>query len=193
MSVAKLNRERMDLRAAEHAYYNKESGAQASAVRSDLELKLNKIAADEAERIVYDEWQRANPGKNVAALKQAHSALWAFDDFLNGPGGKIAQLHAEQLEHEGLGPAGRFKVHAYASPLSGGLFRAHVSGLSEALSEGPEKVASKRVASGFKTSAKRTATRTAAASLPIDNLLRTPKSATPKRRSSVPPPPEPPQ
>ena len=157
-------------------------------LKLDAELHAKKVVADVFAKTVNEYAARAagKPKTHFDTLRQQQEALVDLNDQLDS---EIGKLEDKQATHEGLGPLGRVKAHAYVSPGAG--IRAHISGLKEMITEGEMMSANKATRQAFAPS-KHPVASAAVLSLPVDTLgARGDKK--PKRRSSVPPPPEPPQ
>jgi hypothetical protein len=163
-SLEDLDFERRRRNAALRSYYNKQSGAQSAAVKSDVDLAIDKAVRDGAADTVYSELDRQNPGKNFTDLKQKESAIWHLRDQIDD---RIGELEDKQMEREGRLTRENIRPHAYVSH-SGP--RAHVAGFVESLpGMGPEKIANKKVSSAFQSHSL-TPTRAVIMGLPVERL-----------------------
>ena len=179
--IKELNAKRMTENDNLNSFYKKDSQAQAA---SKLDTDISKAVRDGAADVVYDQMARNNPHLPAdywSNLKQKQGAMWGLRDHLTA---QMKNLDAAQLQHEGKGVAGRMRVHAYASPQS--VPHGYVSGVGEALSAGPEKVANRGIKSAFNPTLGAKARRLGAAALPIAHLANPPE---PVRKTPFPPPP----
>lgn len=176
-TLKQLNAKRITENENLTSFFNKDTRGQASA---KLDTDISKAVRDGSADIVYDQWDRANPGQGAAQLKKSHGAMWALNDHLTKT---MEALDTKQLQHEGKGTLGRVKPHLYGS---GAGVHGYVSGVGDALSAGPEKVANKTIKKAFGRSLTSKAGKLGAASLPIAHLANPPE---PARKTPFPPPP----
>ena len=180
-TVDELNLERMRRGSRLDSYYNKGAGAQNSAIKSNVDLLIDKTVRDEAANIVYDEVDRANPGMDIKALKQRHSAAIQLSDQLHE---RVEALDNQQYAHQGKELGEKLRPHAYVG--GSGIPRAHLSGLTEMLpGGGAMDYANTKVAKAFGPTAGATARRAAILSLPLTRLA---GAATPMLEPPPPPP-----
>ncbi len=169
-----LQDRRNRLNASTSSFWDKSSGAAATAVKSDMDLAIDRAARNKIAELQYGVLDRANPGRDFTKLKQEQKALWANKDFLTD---KVADLEAKQLQHEDQGIGERVKAGA---AVSGGGAHGYISGLSNMFSAGPMTKANRKVQRAFGGSYT-TPTRIAIMSLPVAHLARrtTPFDITP--------------
>jgi hypothetical protein len=184
-----MNKERSDLRQQIRTLYSKAPSDAHAAMKVNAEIAAKEAVADVMSETVND-WLSHATGKPKLyydELRQKQAKLIDLEDALDK---RVGDLHDKQATHEGLGPGGRFKFHAYASPSAHGVMRAHISGLHEAMSAGPEMSANAAARAAMRSS-KHPIAAGAVMSLPIETLNQTHGTANPKKRSSVPAPPTP--
>jgi hypothetical protein len=148
-SLDELNHRRMNVDKALASHYKKASmGQYADPVEAEIREAERSGAAD----IVYTEWGRANPGKNVRALKEQHGALWKLDDAINGSKGAVNKLKAEQGEYKAEGgKLGRLRGGVSISQR--GLPHGYLAGVADALFHGgPLDKANSQVSRAFNPS-----------------------------------------
>jgi hypothetical protein len=172
-----LNARRMRLNAATNTVWSKDSGAAAAAMRSDLDLAIDKATRDAVASQLYDVLDRANPGADFRELKAQQKSLWALKDQLDT---RIKDLTDKELTAKGRTLREKYSPHGYVGRHVG----AYVSG-SPAESH-PLAAANTKVRQAAGTSGPRNAAAAAVLSAPIARLA---AKDDDKRRSSVPPPP----
>lgn len=180
-TINQINAKRVTENATLNSFYKKDSQGQAAA---KLDTDISKAVRDGSADVVYDQMAQNNPqlpSNYWAQLKQKQSAMWGLRDHLTE---QIKSLDAAQLQHEGKGPAGRMKVHAYASAQS--VPHGYISGVGDALSAGPEKVANKTIKGAFNRSLSSKAARLGAMALPVAHLADNPDV---RKTPFTPPPP----
>lgn len=180
-TINQINAKRMTENDNLNSFYKKDSQGQAAA---KLDTDISKAVRDGSADVVYDQMAQNNPqlpSNYWAQLKQKQGAMWGLRDHLTE---QIKSLDAAQLQHEGKGPAGRMKVHAYASAHS--VPHGYISGVGEALSAGPEKTANKTIKGAFNRSLTSKAARLGAMALPVARLADNPDV---RKTPFTPPPP----
>jgi hypothetical protein len=141
-TYGELNAKRVTENKAVRTYYKKDTMAQHA---SALDLEISKAIRDGASDIVYQAWDRANPGQGAADLKKTQGALWATENHLDGI---VDELDAKQLEHEGKGFVGRLGAHGYIS-MHNPVPHAWLTGVKSAVSRGPEVSANAKIRQAF--------------------------------------------
>lgn len=168
-SYGELNLERMTRDGSIRSFYSKASGAQNAALKSNIDLVIDKTIRDEAANMVYSAIDKANPGMNTKLLKQKQSALWNLEDQLDK---RIGKLQDKQLAEEGktLGEKLRGSVTA---PIGAGSVRSRVSGLQDLVPlSGPMDYANTKVRGAFAMpSSAAVTTRAGLMSLPLTHLV----------------------
>lgn len=184
-SNEELNGERMSRNADLRAYYSKESGAQNAALKSRVQVLIDKTVRDEATKLVYGAVDQANPGINTTLLKQKQSALWDIDDQLSK---RVGKLQDKQLAVEGQTIGEKLRGNITA-PLGSGSIRSRITGLQDLIPgrAGVEDYANMKVERAFNpVTASGAAGRSALLSLPLTHLVN-------PAESKIPPPPPPAQ
>jgi hypothetical protein len=166
------------LNAATSSIWNKGSGAAATAVRSDLDLAIDRAARNAVADLQYDEMERAYPGRNFREIKAQQKSLWALKDQL---GEHIKDLTDKEQIAKGRTFREKYSPHGYVGRHIG----AYVSG--SPVDTHPLALADIKTRQAFGTSGPRRAAMSAVLGSPVSRL------STPQSSTIPPPPPEPPK
>jgi hypothetical protein len=115
-TAQELNSERMFRNANAQAFYKKAGAGQMAALRADADSMIDKIVADSARDVLYDEMERQHPGVGFRELKQKQSSvLDMYDKFRD----HIERLEASQARAKGAPLSDKFKISAVVNPTGG--------------------------------------------------------------------------
>ena len=169
-SMQWLQDRRGRLNASTSTVWDKAPGAASTALKSDLELAIDKAARNKIADLQYGVLDRAYPRGNFKALKGRESNLIRLKDKLHS---RIGELDDAQQEAQSKTFGEKYSPHAYIGRHIGG----YVSGKST--SPKPMNLANKKVRQAFGTTIPQRAGRAATLALPVTALNARPGGLTP--------------
>lgn len=161
-----LNAERMYRNAKGQGFYGKSDVRQMADMRSNAEKMIDKIVADEARDVLYDEMDRQFPGQDFRGLKQKQSSLMEMQGKFND---HIEKLEAAQAKRAGAPLSEKAGISASAHPSGAGITpRMHIT---ELLKKGPLSHADTAVKKAFGPTTGASARRATILAMPVSTLV----------------------